>query len=151
MLGVALLLVFLLGRATGGASDGQIQELEDRVASLQAQNDQLQAQARARATASPTPTAPASPGAPGAAASPATDGTTTTSPSPGATTGGTSTTLPAEYTVQPDETYSSISLDFYGSSTYARCIMQANGESDASALQSGQEITIPEQPENPCS
>lgn len=59
--------------------------------------------------------------------------------------------MPAEYTVQSGETFSSISSDFYGSSRFARCIQQANQYESATSLKAGDEITIPEQPDNPCS
>lgn len=152
VLGVALLLVFLLGRATGGASDSEVEALQERVESLQAQNSQLEAAARSRATAPPPPPPAADDGeeAPDTAASPAaSDAEASPSPSPEA--GGSSQTLPAEYTVQSGENFSTISRDFYGSASFARCIMQANEYETATSLKAGDEITIPEKPENPCS
>lgn len=152
VLGVTLLLVFLLGRATGGASDSEVEALQERVESLQAQNSQLEAAARSRAT-SPPPPPPAGDGAgesPDAAQSPAAPGAEASpSPSPGADSS--SQTLPAEYTVQSGENFSTISRDFYGSASFARCIMQANEYETATSLQAGDDITIPEKPENPCS
>ncbi|MEX2587978.1 MAG: LysM domain-containing protein [Actinomycetota bacterium] len=159
VLGVALLLVFLLGRATGGASNGEIESLQERVQSLQAQNDQLEAAARSRATApapppagdAPSPAAGDAGDSPAQTESPAAGGTdsgTTASPSPEAES---STTLPAEYTVQSGENFSTISRDFYGSGSFAKCIMQANEYAEATDLKAGDDITIPEKPANPCS
>ncbi|HVL51362.1 MAG TPA: hypothetical protein VM754_07695, partial [Actinomycetota bacterium] len=58
VLGVVLLLVFLLGRATGGNSD-ELQALQDRVEAQNAEIDQLEAENRA--LASPPPEAPVDP------------------------------------------------------------------------------------------
>lgn len=157
VLGVALLLVFLLGRATGGASNGELETLQERVESLQAQNDQLEAAARSRATSPPPPPAadPAAGEGSDPAASPAPGGApvqgASPSPSPSPESGGASTTLPAEYTVQSGENFSTISRDFYGSASFAKCIMQANEYAEATDLKAGDDITIPEKPANPCS
>lgn len=153
VLGVALLLVFLLGRATGGASDSEVEQLQQRVESLQAQNSQLEAAARSRAT-SPPPPPPAAAGAgeaPDAAESPAAPAGVEASPSPSPEAASGSQTLPAEYTVKSGENFSTISRDFYGSASFAKCIMQANEYETATSLKAGDDITIPEKPENPCS
>ena len=161
VLGVVLLLVFLLGRSTGGSSD-EIEALQARVASQEAEIDQLEADKRALAT--PTPGAGTETGdGTGATASPG-PGTTTT-PGTGTGTGTTATPTPTasptatptagsteaqQYTVRAGDTLGRISNQFYGSAAFAKCIQTANTIADASAIRTGQTLTIPPKPAQPC-
>lgn len=157
VLGVVLLLVFLLGRATSGSS-AEIKQLQERLSDREAEIDQLEAAGRA------TPTPAASVPADGAEVTPTdgtTGGTTTTisptpsaSPTPSTTT--TASPTPAAnteaqtYTVQSGDNFGKISAKFYGSTAFAKCIQTANQVEDASKLQSGKSITIPPKPAAAC-
>ena len=155
VLGVVLLLVFLLGRATGG-NRAELEALQDRVEAQNAEIDQLTAENRELAnaaasppqtggdgtetggtvTASPTPTGTASPSrtaSPGATATP--------------TTGATGT---QNYTVRPGDSLRGIANRFYGNAAYAKCIQTANNITNPSALQVGKSLTIPPKPAQPC-
>lgn len=155
VLGVVLLLVFLLGRATSSSS-AEVEELQERLSDREAEIDQLVAANREAAEASPSPAAEESPGgeavAGGETSGGATGGTTspaptgTASPSPGAA----ANTEAQTYTVRSGDNFSSISNRFYGSASFARCIQMANQVTDASSLQTGKSITIPPKPAAPC-
>lgn len=155
VLGVVLLLVFLLGRATGGSSD-EVDALQARIDSQEAEIDQLEADKRALATPSPgagtgtedgtgTTTTPGATGTPGAGtgASPAATPTATASPTAGPNEA-------QQYTVKSGDTLGRISNQFYGSAAYAKCIQTANTIADASAIRTGQTLTIPPKPAQPC-
>ncbi|HEX2180411.1 MAG TPA: LysM domain-containing protein [Actinomycetota bacterium] len=167
VLGVVLLLVFLLGRATGGASD-EIEALQARIASQEAEIDQLEAEKRALATPTPgagtgtedgtgtteTPGAGTA-GTPGAGTGAGTGTGTGTGGSPAATPSPTVTptagsTEAQQYTVQAGDTLGRISNRFYGSTSFAKCIQTANTIADASAIRTGQTLTIPPKPAQPC-
>lgn len=163
VLGVVLLLVFLLGRATGG-SNGEVDELRAQISSQETEIDQLEAENRALAAAATTTDPPPTEGQNGAGTAPGdtTGGTTT----PGDTTGGTTTpgttatptpsptaspdtSQPQEYTVAAGDTLGRISSRFYGSTAFVTCIQQAN-EMETSNIRSGQTLTIPPRPAAPC-
>jgi nucleoid-associated protein YgaU len=161
VLGVVLLLVFLLGRATGGSGD-EIEALQARIASQEAEIDQLEADKRALAT--PTPgagtgtgggtgtTATPSPGATGTPGTGTGTGTTAT-PTPTASPTATTTAGPTEaqqYTVRAGDSLGRISNRFYGSTAFAKCIQTANQIANASAIRTGQTLTIPPKPAQPC-
>jgi nucleoid-associated protein YgaU len=157
-LGVVLLLVFLLGRATGGDGSGQqVEDLQARLASAQAEIEQLDRQVRAQAT----PTAPAQTGGettgttlPTGAASPGAGGAVTTSaPS---TASATSTTVSTEdeiYIVKSGESLRLIAARFYGNASLESCIAKAQTPpiTDPTTVQIGQRLTIPRPaPTAPC-
>lgn len=154
VLGVVLLLVFLLGRATGGDS-AELQALQDRVEDQNAEIDALEAENRALASPSPDPEAEA-----GTEGTEGTGGTTTTATptvTPTATPTATSTATPTagsteaqSYTVRSGDSLGRISTRFYGSAAYARCIQTANQIENASLLQVGDSLTIPPKPDQPC-
>lgn len=170
VLGVVLLLVFLLGRATGGNS-AELQALQDRVEDQNAEIDALEAENRALASPSPDPGAQGTtdgtddgtgtidgagtgttttPGAtptatPTTGASPRTTPTATTTASPTA-----GSNEAQNYTVRSGDTLSRISNRYYGDASYAKCIQTANNISDAGALQVGKSLVIPPKPAQPC-
>lgn len=148
VLGVVLLLVFLLGRATGGNS-AELKDLQERLSDREAEIDQLEAANREAAEATPTPTA--GPEVPGTG--------TGTSPSPGVTPSRTVTPTPTptstaspaagnteaqNYVVKARDTLSGISARFYGTANLTKCIQDANPTiTDQSKLQVGKSIVIP--------
>jgi nucleoid-associated protein YgaU len=135
-LGVVLLLVFFLGRASaGGDSSEEVDTLQNQLAAARAQIDQLETENRQQLQASPTPTVSPT-GSPGATPSPT--GT-------GAATGGTQS-----YTVRAGDSLRGIANRFYGSAAYDKCIAQANQIDNPSALRVGAKLTIPEKPAQPC-
>jgi nucleoid-associated protein YgaU len=155
VLGVVLLMVFFLGRATGGNS-AELKDLQDRLSDREAEIDQLEAANREAAEASPSPDPGAGAGtetgtetgvSPGATTTPTT--TTTTSPTPTATTtaspsaGG--NTEAQNYVIKSGDTLSRISSRFYGSANLTKCIQDANAAviPDQSKLQVGKSIVIP--------
>lgn len=155
--GVILLLVFLGGRATAGGGGGSSEEVDDlkaRLASAQAEIEQLDRLARSQ----PTTTLPADPGI-GAVTTtlPGVSGVTPTAGSGGAVT----TTLTGAsaagetqiYTVKPGDNLGSISSKFYGTSSLKECIAKAQTPpiTDLSKLQLNQKLTIPmPKPTAPC-
>lgn len=149
VLGVVLLLVFLLGRATGGNS-AELKDLQDRLSDREAEIDQLEAANREAAEASPSPDAGAGTET-GTGASPGTTTTptTTTSPSPTVTTtvspspGG--NTEASNYVIKSGDTLGRISTRFYGTANLTKCIQDANAAviTDPSKLQVGKSIVIP--------
>jgi nucleoid-associated protein YgaU len=139
VLGVVLLLVFLLGRATSGSS-AEIKDLQERLEDREAEIDQLEAANREAANATPTETAPVDgtvDGTTTTTATPTPTVTTTASPSPAAN------TEAQTYTVKSGDNFGRISSRFYGTASLARCIQDANQITDASKLQVGKSITIP--------
>lgn len=145
VLGVVLLLVFLLGRATGGNS-AELKDLQDRLSDREAEIDQLDAANREAAKASPSPDAGTGTGAsPGTTTTP----TTTTSPTPTATTtaspspGG--NTEASNYVIKSGDTLGRISTRFYGTANLNKCIQDANTTviTDPNKLQVGKSIVIP--------
>lgn len=148
VLGVVLLLVFLLGRATGGNS-AELKDLQDRLSDREAEIDQLEAANREAAEASPSPDAGAGTetgtgASPGTTASP----TTTVSPSPTVSTtaspaGG--NTEASNYVIKSGDTLGRISTRFYGTANLTKCIQDANAAviTDPSKLQVGKSIVIP--------
>ncbi|CAN5748733.1 hypothetical protein BH23ACT12_BH23ACT12_14360 [soil metagenome] len=152
VLGVVLLLVFLLGRATGGSS-AEVAELQERLSDREAEIDQLEAADREAAEASPSPAATESPAGEAAAGGEGeTTGGTTTSPSPGASPSPSvaANTEAQTYTVRSGDNFSSISNRFYGSASFGKCIQMANQIAEARSLQTGKSITIPPKPAAPC-
>ncbi len=150
VLGVVLLLVFLLGRSTGG-SRSELQALQDRVEAQNAEIDQLEAENRA--LASPSPDAAGDPNAPGTV--PTATPTSTASPTPSPTSRATATptagsTAAQNYTVRPGDSLRGIANRFYGNAVYAKCIQNANNIDDARSLPVGKSLTIPPKPAQPC-
>jgi nucleoid-associated protein YgaU len=141
VLGVVLLLVFLLGRATSGSS-AEVKDLQERLQDREAEIDQLEAANREAANATPTPTAPVDGTVDGAVGT-----TTTITPTPTVTTTASPTaaanTEAQTYTVKSGDNFGKISTRFYGTAGLARCIQAANQITDASKLQVGKSITIP--------
>ncbi|HEU4866223.1 MAG TPA: LysM peptidoglycan-binding domain-containing protein [Actinomycetota bacterium] len=151
VLGVVLLLVFLLGRATGGNS-AELKDLQDRLSDREAEIDQLEAANREAAEASPSPDAGAgTETGTGTGATPGTTTTptTTTSPTPTTTTtaspsaGG--NTEASNYVIKSGDTLGRISTRFYGTANLTKCIQDANASviTDPSKLQVGKSIVIP--------
>ncbi|MFN2587884.1 MAG: LysM peptidoglycan-binding domain-containing protein [Actinomycetota bacterium] len=132
ILGVALLLTFLLGRATGGGGAGVSPERFDDVArerdELEAEVADLQAQLEAAQEPSPAPTA--SPTAAGAATDPE-----------GETEGGTT------YIVKSGDTLASIAAAEYGDAMLDDYIAEANGITNPEALAVGTRLILPPPPE----
>jgi nucleoid-associated protein YgaU len=124
-LGAALLIAFFVGRASapGGVSKGALDKVKTQLSDAQQQIQTLQAQAAAAVSASPAPSGSASPSATPAAAA------------------GSQT-----YTVKPGDTLRGIAQKFYGDSSLATVIEQANNITDPSQLRSGETITIPPKP-----
>jgi LysM repeat protein len=139
-LGVVLLLVFFLGRASaGGDSSEEVDTLQNQLAAARAEIDQLQAENRQQVEAPPTPVATAT-------------GTPLTSP--GATpspTGTGAATGERSYTVRSGDTLKGLANRFYGNAAYDKCISQANDISNPSSLRVGADIRIPAKPAQPCS
>lgn len=142
VLGVVLLLVFLLGRATSGSS-AEVKDLQERLQDREAEIDQLEAANREAANATPTPSAPVD----GTAGGTTGGVTTTTTPTPTTTVTATPTaaanTEAQTYTVKAGDNFGTISTRFYGTAGLARCIQTANSITDANRLQVGKSITIP--------
>lgn len=158
--GVILLLVFLGGRATGG--DGSTEETDDlkaRLASAQAEIEQLDRLARSQTTT----TLPVDPGIGGETAT-TLPGSTATTPggagSGGVTTttsaGGTTATTPSTgneiYTVKSGDNLGKIAFMFYGKTSLSSCILKAQTTTiDPSKLQVGAKLIIPRPtPTAPC-
>lgn len=130
-LGVVLLLVFFLGRASGGSSE-EVDTLRDQLAAARAEIDQLESETRAPVQPSPTLSPVISPGAPGAGA--------TATPSP---TGTAAATTEQSYVVKSGDTLSRIANRFYGNAQLDDCIATANQIANASALTVGRTLKIP--------
>lgn len=126
ILGTALLLAFLLGRAT--APEGVSQEEFDAVrrarAELEAQVEQLRAQPVATPTPEPTPAAEDTPDEDARAE---VEGET--------------------YVVKSGDTLRGIAEQFYGDPTLDDLIADANDITDPTQLRVGQELIIPPKPE----
>ena len=135
VLGIALLLVFLLGRATGGG-DGISEDRFDEVAAerddLRAEVADLNAELEAAQQATPAPTA---------------------EPTEDASTGGDATDPEDEteggetYVVKANDTLASIAEDFYGDASLDDFLAEANGITDPTSLSVGTELIIPPEPE----
>jgi LysM repeat protein len=139
-LGVVLLLVFFLGRASaGGDSSEEVDTLQNQLAAARAEIDQLQAENRQQVETSPTPAATAAVGTP--------VGSPGATPSPTGTGGA---TAERSYTVRSGDTLKGIANRFYGNASYDKCIAQANDIENPSALRVGADITIPPKPAQPC-
>ncbi|MGQ0678842.1 MAG: LysM peptidoglycan-binding domain-containing protein [Actinomycetota bacterium] len=155
---MVLFLVFILGRATGGGADSeQVDDLQARLASAQAEIEQLERQVRA-AQAAPTP--PVSTGANGTGAQSPAAGSGTESGT-GTPSTATTTTVPAAaasgedqiHTVTSGDTLRTISQKFYGQANLDGCIAQAQSPvvTDPTKLQLGDKLTIPmPKPTAPC-
>ncbi|HEX2052712.1 MAG TPA: LysM peptidoglycan-binding domain-containing protein [Actinomycetota bacterium] len=160
VLAVVLLLVFLLGRATGGDSS-ELQALQDRVEAQNAEIDQLEAENRALQSPSPDPnTQTGTDGTgniDGTTATPTVTPTVTPTATATATSRPTSTATPSPtstaartYTVRSGDNLGRIASREYGDASYAKCIQTANNITNPSALRVGQELTIPPKPAQPC-
>lgn len=135
VLGVALLLAFLVGRATGGGDAGVPQADFDEVT---AENEDLRSEVaeleEQLATAQqPTPSP--------ATASPATGGGGGETDPEGETEGG------ETYTVESGDTLASIAAEQYGDASLDDFLAEANGITDPESLAVGQELIIPPKPE----
>jgi nucleoid-associated protein YgaU len=155
-LAVVLLLVFLLGRASAGdGSSEEVEDLQARLASAQAEIEQLDRQVRAQTATTTIPTIGADDGTtvPGTGASPGAGGAvTTTRPGAGATTT-TTATEDETYTVRSGDSLRSIASRFYGNVRLESCIAKAQNPpiTDPTKLRTGQRITIPRpEPTAPC-
>lgn len=137
ILGAALLIAFLIGRASGGG-DGVPQADFDRVADerddLEAQVSDLESDLAAALEPTPPP-ATASPAAGGGGG-----GGEATDPE-GETEGG------QTYTVESGDTLASIAAEFYGDASLDDFLAEANGITDPESLAVGQELVIPPEPE----
>jgi nucleoid-associated protein YgaU len=152
VLGVVLLMVFFLGRATGGNS-AELKTLQDRLSDREAEIDQLEAANREAAEASPTASPAAGAGTEtgtGTGATPGTGAAPTTTASPTATVSPTASpaagnTEAQNYVIKSGDTLSRISSRFYGTASLIKCIQDANATviTDASKLQVGKSIVIP--------
>ena len=136
ILGIALILAFLFGRATGGGDTGVPQARFDTVSDerddLEVQVQDLEAQLEAAQQATPAPSAAPTD-------DPADDGTATDPE--GETEGG------ETYTIQSGDTLATIAEQFYGDASLDDFLADANGITDPEALVIGTEITIPPKPE----
>lgn len=138
ILGLALLIAFLFGRATGGGGDGVTQADYDEVVkerdTLRDEVTDLENDLAAAQQATPPP----------ASASPATGGgggeDEATDPE-GETEGG------ETYIVQEGDTLASIAADKYGDASLDDYLAEANGITDPESLAIGQELIIPPPPE----
>ncbi len=137
ILGAALLIAFLIGRATGGGDAGVPQSAYDEVVAerddLEAQVADLESDLAAAQQPSPPP-ASASPGTAAGGEDEANDPT-------GETEGG------EIYEVQPGDTLASIAAEFYGDASLDDFLAEVNGITDPESLAVGQELTIPPRPE----
>lgn len=113
--GGALLIVFLLGRASAptGVSQSEMDVLKQELVAANAQIDRLQ-----QAPLEPEQPIP--------------------SPSPSVI-----STKAQEYVIAPGDTLGSIAAKFYGDATLAYLIARENGITDASRLKVGTKIVIP--------
>lgn len=138
ILGAALLIAFLIGRATGGGTDGVAQDRYDEVVAerdeLENEVTDLTNQLAAAQEATPPP-ASASPGTAGGG------GEEEPLDPEGETEGG------ETYVVQSGDTLASIAADFYGNASLDDFLAEANGITDPESLAVGQELIIPPEPE----
>lgn len=156
-LGVVLLLVFLLGRATGGDdSSAEVEDLQARLASAQAEIEQLDRQVRAQSATTTVPgidDGTTGTTIPGTGASPGTGGAVTTTRAGTRATTTTTATEDEIYTVKSGDSLRSIASRFYGNVRLEGCIAQAQNPpiTDPTKLRTGQKITIPRpEPTAPC-
>ncbi|MDQ3982568.1 MAG: LysM peptidoglycan-binding domain-containing protein [Actinomycetota bacterium] len=135
VLGLALLLAFLLGRATrgaGGASEADLAAL--RTERNELREDLEVAEARLQqAQQEPTP--------PPASASPGTETDEGATDPENETEGGTI------YVVESGDTLQSIAIDVYGDASLDDFLAEANDITDPESLAVGQELVIPPKPE----
>lgn len=139
ILGAALLIAFLFGRATGG--DGVPQSDYDEVV---AERDDLEAQVsdlESDLAAALEPTPPPASASPAAGGGGGTAGEDEATDPEGETEGG------QTYTVQSGDTLASIAAEFYGDASYDDFLAEVNGITDPESLAVGQELTIPDDPE----
>ncbi|MDQ3916756.1 MAG: LysM peptidoglycan-binding domain-containing protein [Actinomycetota bacterium] len=133
-LGVALLLAFLLGRATGGGDGGvpeaRFQNVSQERDDLRADVAELEAQLEAAQEPTPAPTATASAPAGDAATDPE-----------GETEGG------EVYIVKAGDTLALIALEEYGDASLDDYIAEANDITDPESLAVGTRLILPPPPE----
>jgi LysM repeat protein len=126
LLGIFLILAFIIGRMTAGGGGGISQSAYDRLkqdnATLKQQVTTLQDQAAA-AQSSPQ-------------ASPSAQASASAAPQAGSQT----------YTVKSGDTLRGIAQKFYGDSSLADLIAQANNITDPASIRTGQKLTIPPKP-----
>lgn len=136
ILGLALLLAFFVGRATGGGGGGIDEADYDEVIAqrndLRAEIADLEDQLAAAAQPTPSP----------ATASPATGGGGGGETDPEDETEGGET-----YVVQSGDTLASIAAEKYGDASLDDFLAEANGITDPESLAVGQELIIPPEPE----
>jgi nucleoid-associated protein YgaU len=133
VLGLALLLAFLLGRATrggGGVSEADFEEVRAERNELRADVEDLEARLQ-QAQQDPTP--------PPASASPGTD--------EGATDPENETEGGTTYIVESGDTLQSIAIEVYGDASLDDFLAEANNITDPESLSVGQELIIPPEPE----
>jgi nucleoid-associated protein YgaU len=121
-LGVALLLAFLLGRATApeGADPDQLRQLRAEVADKNDEIADLESQLQAQATP-------------------------TVAESPGATPSETGEPEGQNYEVRPGDTLTIIAERFYNDPRLDECIAEYNDITDPTLLRVGQTLFIPDQ------
>ncbi len=134
ILGAALLIAFLIGRATGGGDGVAQSDFDEVVAERDRLEDQvadLESDLAAAEEATPPP----------ASASPAAGGGGEATDPQGETEGG------ETYVVQAGDTLASIAAEFYGNASLDDFLAEANGITDPESLAVGQELIIPPEPE----
>jgi hypothetical protein len=136
ILGAALLLAFLIGRATGGGTEGVPQADYDEVVAERNDLENQVADLESDLAAAQEPTPPPASASPAAGAG----GEEATDPE-GETEGG------ETYEVQPGDTLASIAAEFYGDASLDDYLAEVNGITDPESLAVGQELTIPPEPE----
>jgi nucleoid-associated protein YgaU len=133
VLGLALLLAFLMGRATGGGpSESDLATVRAERNELRAEVADLEAQLQ---EAEPDPTPPP------ASASPDTGADEGATDPENETEGGTT------YVVESGDTLQSIAIDVYGDASLDDFLAEANNITDPESLSVGQELIIPPKPE----
>lgn len=136
ILGLALLIAFFIGRATGGDGvsqaryDAVVEERDDLAGEVETLQDDLDA----AQDATPPPA--------------------TSSPATGAAEGETEATDPADeteggetYVIKSGDTLAEIALAFYGNASLDDFLAEANDIADPERLVVGDEIVIPPEPE----
>lgn len=138
ILGAALLIAFLIGRATGGGDGVPQSDYDEVVADKEALQDDVADLEQRLITAEQQATAPPATASPGTAAGG--EDEEATDPE-GETEGG------ETYVVEAGDTLASIAADQYGDASLDDFLAEANGITDPESLAVGQELVIPPKPE----
>ena len=137
ILGAALLIAFLIGRATGGGDGVPQSDYDEVVADNKALEDDVANLEQQLIAAEQEPTPPPATASPGTAAG----GEDEATDPEGETEGG------ETYVVQSGDTLASIAADHYGDASLDDFLAEANGITDPESLAVGQELVIPPKPE----